>query len=124
MKRISFILMVGLMMMGTQNFAQTAIKSVKNVGVPEFSELMSEKNVVLLDVRSPREFVSGKIDGAINLPLNKISSEIGKLDKSKKYLVYCRSGARSRRAASFLAKNGFEVYNLSRGYLSWMRAKQ
>ncbi|HHB78312.1 MAG TPA: rhodanese-like domain-containing protein [Saprospiraceae bacterium] len=94
---------------------------MKNVNKQEFKKMMSEKDVVVLDVRTPREFESGKIEGAVNIPLNIIAKKAETLDKSKKYLVYCRSGARSRRAAMILARKGFEVYNLTGGYLSWMR---
>ncbi len=122
MKVLSFFMMVAFLSMNAISaHAQTTAKQMKNVNKQEFKKMMSEKDVVVLDVRTPREFESGKIEGAVNIPLNIIAKKAETLDKSKKYLVYCRSGARSRRAAMILARKGFEVYNLTGGYLSWMR---
>jgi rhodanese-related sulfurtransferase len=114
--------MAGFFLLGTTSVsAQTAAKQVKNLKPVEFKKLMADKDVIILDVRTPREVAQGKIDGAVNIPLNTISKKVEKLDKTKKYLVYCRSGARSRRASNILAKNGLEVYNLLGGFLAWQR---
>ncbi len=124
MKVLSFLLMVGFLAMGSISAkAQSAAKDFKNVDVPTFKKMMGEKDVVILDVRTPREYAQGKIEGAVNMPLNTITSKASSLDKGKKYLVYCRSGARSRRASILLSRRGFEVYNLAHGYLSYMRSR-
>ena len=63
---------------------------------------------VLLDVRSPAEFSSGHLDGAINVPVDQLpnrTSEVG--PKERPVVVYCRSGARSARAAGILRAAGF-----------------
>lgn len=63
---------------------------------------------VLLDVRSPAEFASGHLPGAVNVPVGDIArraGEIGPLDRP--IVVYCRSGARSSAAASALTRHGF-----------------
>jgi rhodanese-related sulfurtransferase len=62
----------------------------------------------LVDVRSPAEFASGHLDGAINLPVDELparAGEIGPADTS--VVVYCRSGARSARAAGILREKGY-----------------
>ncbi len=95
----------------------------KNIGTKEFQQKINEKNVVVLDVRTPQEVADGYIKGtALFLDISNPDFEknINSLDKTKTYLVYCRSGARSSRAAGYMTNNGFgNVYNLSGGILSW-----
>ncbi len=100
--------------------AQTTTQ-VKNVNVAEFKKLMLEKDIVVVDVRTPKEFAQGSIKDAVNIPLNTISSKVSEFSKEKRYLVFCRSGVRSRRASNILAKNGIKVINLLGGYLAYSR---
>jgi phage shock protein E len=65
---------------------------------------------VLLDVRTAAEYSEAHLVGSANLDVKNESAfltEIAKLDKSKSYKVYCRSGNRSGIAAEILKKNGF-----------------
>lgn len=72
-----------------------------------------EAGAQLVDVRSPAEFASGHIDGAINLPVQSIGSQLDQLDRSRAVVLYCRSGSRSGMAARVLANAGFtSVHNL------------
>jgi rhodanese-related sulfurtransferase len=66
----------------------------------------------LLDVRTPAEFKSGHIDGAINIPVQELEKRISEVPKGAEVVVYCRSGARSSRAAGILNKNGYTAHNL------------
>ena len=80
------------------------------------------KNAVLLDVRTPREVADGKLAGAqtINFFDSDFSSKLSKMDPSKTYFVYCRSGNRSAQACMLLANQGFEkLVNLTGGYSAW-----
>lgn len=62
----------------------------------------------LIDVRTPEEYASGYIDGAVNLPLDKIQSgQAPNVEKEKTLYVYCRSGNRSAQAAALLKSAGF-----------------
>jgi rhodanese-related sulfurtransferase len=78
---------------------------------------------VILDVRTAEEFESGYIKGALNLYIRggaDFLASIEKLDKSKSYFVYCRSGARSGQACQLMSQMGFSaVYNLDGGVLAW-----
>jgi rhodanese-related sulfurtransferase len=112
-----------LLLMGFSWFscAQTP-KSYQNISNQEFKEMSSQKDVMILDVRTPAEFNSGRISGAILLDVNDYSFEqkLNKLDKNKTYLVYCQSGIRSAKASSILSNNGFtKVFNLSSGFRRW-----
>lgn len=74
------------------------------------SEKLSEaiKNgAVLIDVRSQGEFASGNVKGSTNIPLDKLSSQLGKLKKDKPIVVFCASGMRSASAKSILERNGY-----------------
>lgn len=74
------------------------------------SEKLSEavqNGAVLVDVRSQGEFSSGNVKGSVNIPLDRLSGQIGKLDKNKIIVVFCASGMRSASAKSILERNGF-----------------
>lgn len=70
------------------------------------------EGAVLLDVRSPGEVAGGALKGAANIPVGELSRRVGELDKTKVLVVYCRSGARSSQAVSFLRGQGFEAWDL------------
>ena len=84
-------------------------------------ELKNNSNAVVIDVRTRGEFNSGKIPGAINIDLMSADfrGRIAALDKSKTYLVYCRSGSRSAQACTLMAAQGLTTSNLSGGIISW-----
>lgn len=81
------------------------------------------EQVVILDVRTEDEYNEGFIPGAVNLDIYKGQGFIYKLeelDKTKKYYVYCRSGARSQQACSIMNELGFpNAFNLMGGIMEW-----
>lgn len=69
---------------------------------------------VIIDVRSPGEFASGHVEGALNLPLDRLAQNYKAVapDKEKQIVVYCLSGARSAHAMQFLKTQGYaNVFN-------------
>ena len=62
----------------------------------------------LVDVREPNEFVQAHLQEATNVPLREVVS----LSNDNKYMLYCRSGARSGSAANYLARQGIEAVNI------------
>ncbi|MGI9137497.1 MAG: rhodanese-like domain-containing protein [Sediminibacterium sp.] len=76
-------------------------------------ETIKEKNGTLLDVRSPMEFDTEHVPGAINIPLDTIEMNIKNISVlPKPILVYCLSGGRSGVATNILQQNGVsEIYN-------------
>jgi len=62
----------------------------------------------LVDVREPQEFSAVHLKEATNIPLQQVVS----LDKNNKYMLYCRSGARSGSAANYLNQQGIEAINI------------
>ncbi len=99
-------------------------KNYKSITVSEFKELRKKRDTIILDVRSRGEQVGGVINGQRNMNVmdKKFKENASKLDKSKTYLVYCRSGMRSARACRIMGKLGFEnLYNLKGGFQAWER---
>jgi rhodanese-related sulfurtransferase len=70
------------------------------------------QGAVLLDVRTPQEYASGHLPGAINIPVQVLASRMGEIPKGSKVVVYCHSGVRARQAASMLSSKGYEVFDL------------
>ena len=87
------------------------------------NQLLSEKNSVIIDVRTPEEFQTSKIPNSINIdfynPQN-FMLEIEKLDRDIQYYVYCRTGVRSANTCQLMNEMGFKkVYNLIGGIVKW-----
>ena len=92
------------------------------VSAPEFKKVVDQKEGILLDVRTPEEFAEGHLPEAINIDYNApgFKEELNKLDKTKTYEVYCRSGKRSGNATNLMVSEGFnKVINLDGGILAW-----
>jgi phage shock protein E len=71
-----------------------------------------QQGATLVDVRSPGEFASGHIDGAINIPVDQIRARMSEIPGGKPVVLYCRSGARSSSAAQTLRGAGrTDVHN-------------
>ena len=86
-------------------------------------QLENDDNAVILDVRTEEEVEEGYIPGAINIDIylgQEFVDELEKLDKSKSYYVYCRSGNRSGQACAIMNSIGIEsAYNLEGGFMNW-----
>lgn len=71
-----------------------------------------ENGGVIVDVRTPGEFSSGHVKGALNIPLDKINGQVERIKHMGKPIVLCcASGMRSGSATSMLKKQGVECYN-------------
>ena len=98
----------------------------EDISVSDASSLIEEQrgnpDFAILDVRTAEEYSTGYIEGAVNIDINgeDFDEKIGLLDRNKTYLVYCRSGSRSRRALERMRERGFlRIYNLSGGIIGW-----
>ena len=102
---------------GQQNF--------ENTDVQGFTELITDSNVVVLDVRTAAEFAEGHIKGAILIDQGQsdfVEKVKDALPIEKKIAVYCRSGRRSANAAGKLADVGYKCINLKGGIIAWKEA--
>ena len=100
--------------------------SYEDADVKGFAELMTNPNVVVLDVRTADEFKDGHLVGALNIDqaqgdfIQKVKEA---LPTDRTIAVYCRSGRRSANAAGRLAAEGYKAVNLKGGILAWKEAK-
>ena len=100
--------------------------SVRNIEANEAEKLLKEnKKVVVLDVRTPKEFIAGHIAGATNLNFYDADFEkkLAALDKSQPYLVHCAVGGRSAKARELMKTLQFKsIYHLEGGIKAWEKA--
>ncbi len=93
---------------------------MKQITAKKVEALLNDgKSLNIIDVREVDEVEEGKISGAVNISLGLIEFRMHELDKSKEYIMVCRSGGRSGRASEFLENQGFKVINMTGGMLAW-----
>lgn len=118
MSKSLFILMLSILgFMGCTAQNGSSIDSKEAYGL-----IKADANIAILDVRTAKEFADGHVAGAVNIDVNQadFAQKIDELDRSKTYIVYCRSGRRSSRAVGIMATKGFKnLYNVSDGFLGW-----
>lgn len=103
----------------------TGQEPFQNVEGTEALALLADKEVFLLEVRTPGENATARLAGDTLVPLPVLEQQLDALptDKKRPVLIYCRSGNRSVTAARILAKNGHEkIYNLQGGIIAWQKA--
>lgn len=120
MKTVSLIFMLTLLFSSctAQNTEHYKVLNTKEYQ----QQLINNKNVQLIDVRTPEEYAEGHLENAININFNSnnFAKQVEKLDKNKPVYIYCRSGGRSGSAGVILEKMGFkEIYDLKGGILYW-----
>lgn len=117
------LVVLGIYVLYSKGFIGANFESVSPKIAYEMIE-KDESNLTILDVRTPEEFkADGHLVGAKLIPVNQLAKNLTMLDKSKKILVYCRSGSRSVQASHILEKNGFTPLNMSGGINAWKSAK-
>ncbi len=98
-------------------------KSVGQISVEKVNELLQENEIQFVDVRRVPEFNAGHAPKTINIPLDKLSIELEKIDPAKPTYLICQSGFRSSIGTSILENAGFEtIYNVTGGTKAWIEA--
>ena len=100
------------------------MSTIKSITPQEALKLMENEEVIILDVRTSWEFAEGHIKNAKNLDFTDpdFNDNLQKMDKNKKYIVYCKTGRRGGIALETMEGAGFSnVYNLIGGYDSWIK---
>jgi CRP-like cAMP-binding protein len=104
-----------LMRLSKDNFIQLIKRpTLQSVNLAQASKLVQEGGQ-WLDVRYKNEHDQAAIPGSINIPLNTLRMQTDKLDKARKYVVYCDTDGRSSTGAFLLAERGFEAVYLEGG---------
>ncbi len=94
----------------------------QHLAASEFSDALKEPGTIVLDVRTPAEFVSGHLPEAQNIDIESpdFAARIAELDKNATYAVYCRTGNRSGTALEQMAAADFtHTYDLADGIVAW-----
>jgi rhodanese-related sulfurtransferase len=96
----------------------------EEVTVAEAQVLLDENAaLVVVDVRTPDEYASGHIEGAILIPVNELADRLDDLSPEDELLIYCRTGNRSTTAMNILAANGFtQLFHMHEGITAWTAA--
>lgn len=99
---------------------------IQNVTVNTAAELIEkDPDIVILDVRTPIEYWFSHIENAVNINYYSFSfkSKLGKLDRSKTYLVHCHSGVRSGNTIPMMQEAGIRnIYHMDGGFRAWTNA--
>lgn len=105
-------------------FGTRTATRIPNINANELAKMMKEEDLLLVDVRTPREYqYDGHIAGSRLLPLNALMQRVDELPRDQKIVMVCRSGNRSQVACEQLARLGYEnLYNLSGGIIGWKMA--
>ena len=100
----------------------SASGAVTTVTSSDAVQVLAEPSINVIDVRTPAEFSSGHLPGAVNIDAegSSFDQKIAGLSKTATYFVYCHSGNRSGVATDTMAKLGFtSIYNLKGGIADW-----
>ena len=120
MSKSLFILMLSIL-----GFIGCTAQNGSSIDSKEAYRLIkADANIAILDVRTAKEFADGHVAGAVNIDVNQtdFAQKIDQLDRSKTYIVYCRSGRRSSKAVGIMAAKGFKnLYNVSDGFVGWSK---
>lgn len=110
------------------DFVKQAKAQIQEIEVSEVSALLNEGYQVL-DVREPAEFISGTIEGALNIPRGTIEAVADRqypgrrdelMDRDKRWLLLCASSGRSAMAAAVMQQMGFKnIKNINGGITAW-----
>ena len=127
LKGVSFFILFSICSVLSYAYAQGAI--YKEI-MPEeaYSLIQKQKenpDFMIIDVRTPEEFETERIMGAVNINIRSKSFEddVKALQRDKIYLIYCRSGNRSGKALALFKHLGFNhVYNMAEGINGWLKA--
>lgn len=95
----------------------------RNITSSEAKALLAKnRNVFILDVRTPEEYRQGRLARSVLIPITEVERRIGEIPKNRPVIVYCAVGSRSGMVAGFLAQKGYrEVYNMADGVVGWYR---
>ena len=117
MKKVGLVLLMVVAMV-TQAWA-----AEKSISAHDAKSLLdTNKNIYLLDVRTPQEYSQGKLAGSVLIPLGEFERRMREVPKNKTIIVYCAVGSRSKPVANFLSQHGYkDVYNMTDGIVGWYR---
>ena len=120
LKFVSIIVFLSLLAFGCKKTGGD--NTVELITVEEMDSLLGLGKVKIIDVRTPKEYADGHIEGALNIDFRDEDFEelISKVDKTKPVAVYCGKGGRSGKCSAYMKKAGFtKIYDLDGGITEW-----
>lgn len=91
------------------------MQGIQNVYPEEIDRYVGDSSAIIIDLRTKNEYDEGHINGAVNMSVESIESNIYLIPKNKTIIVYCGRGGRSIMAARILSKYGYQVKNVIGG---------
>jgi rhodanese-related sulfurtransferase len=100
-----------------------ALAAAQDISSREAKALLEKnRNIFLLDVRTPQENSQARLPGTVLIPINEFERRRKEVPRNRTILVYCAVGSRSKPVAEFLSRNGYkDVYNMTDGIVGWYR---
>lgn len=93
-------------------------ETVREIGIDQAAAAHAE-GATFVDVREPGEFHAGHIPGAVNMPMGRLTSRLGELDRTRPVHVVCATGNRSGAMTDVLSAAGFDAINVAGGTQAW-----
>lgn len=122
MKQLLTTLIIAIVLLASGCQDKKVKGEIKLVSAEEMHSLLEQKDVQLIDVRTPEEYKEGHIQSSQNIDFNSptFDADIAKLDKTKPVVVYCQLGGRSAKCADKLIAAGFvKIFDLKGGITEW-----
>ena len=97
---------------------------IQDINKEEVNNLIENRSVKLIDLRTYKEFSQGSIKNSYNIDFQKreFIDNINSLDKDNEYIIYCMSGNRSEKASLIMKSLGFKIiYHYKKGYNDWVK---
>lgn len=122
-----YLMTILALLMFTTGFSQETESeevTIQQVDKEAFKSAIESGDYILFDVRTVEEYMDGHIEGAksLNVLDDQFDKTISNISKTQKYLIYCKSGARSERALEKMKDAGFtHVLELEGGYENWKK---
>ena len=118
------ILLLSLLSLSLSTQAQSKESKMRSYDVEHFAKQIKRSGVIVVDVRTQKEFSEGHIaEAEINIDVlksNFLYHAHRELPRNRTIALYCKGGVRSKRAAAKLAQCGYKVFDLDKGYDSWV----
>ena len=96
---------------------------IQDISKDDVLDLLEDKSIDIIDLRTDEEFSKGSIKYSYNIDFQKreFIDNLNLLDKEKAYIIYCKSGNRSKKASLIMKSLGFKlIYHYKQGYQDWV----
>ncbi len=106
-------------------FVERAIAKINMITPQEAKAMMDKGGVIVIDVRTEKEYKRGTIPGAMHIPRGLLEFKVYKVitDPNQKIIIFCKSGGRGALATLRLKEMGYKnVYNIKGGFKGWKKA--